>query len=161
MTHLPKLVLFAVAGLSLVACERRDNGTTTMHDDTPYRSNVDKKTSDIDKKTNDDLDSLGKGGGPIIGTDGERIKARDRLASARCEHYKSCGNVAVGKKYDTIESCVTREKADLDKDWKLEDCPRVDTPRLDACITAVNAQKCDALFSSTPSECAESKVCIK
>jgi hypothetical protein len=153
MTHLPKLVVFAVAGLSLVACDRRDDHTTSMRDDSPYKSN-------IDKKTNDDLESLGKGGGPI-GTDGERTKARDRLASARCEHFKSCGNVAMGKKYDTIDSCVTREKADLDKDWSLDDCPRIDGPRLDACIAAVNAQKCDALFSSSPSECAESKVCIK
>ncbi|MGZ3451946.1 MAG: DUF6184 family natural product biosynthesis lipoprotein [Polyangiales bacterium] len=150
MTNLTKIALFA--GLSLVACERREN-TNAMRDQTPGTP-----TPVEEKKAED----LGKGGGPMapMGAATERTQARDRLANARCEHYKSCGDIAKGKKFDTVESCVTREKADLDKDWKMADCPKVDTPRLDACIAAVNAEKC-GLFSSTPSECKESKVCIK
>lgn len=137
-----KLGIGVFAVLSLVACERRETRVET-HDEPA-----------VTKKDEP------KGGGPVA-TSGERERARDRLAAARCDHYKTCGDIANDKKYDTYDSCVTREKASIDKDWSVDDCANIDNDRLAACLSAISGKKCDALFESSPSECAESKVCIK
>lgn len=138
-----------IIALSLTACEKRTEGPYTTGEPAPRHEDPIVINKDEPK-----------GGGPVA-TNGEREKARDRLATARCDHYKQCGDIAKDKKYDTIDSCLTREKAAIDKDWSLDDCPRIDTPRLEACLSAVTAKKCDGLFSTSPSECADSKVCIK
>ena len=144
------LALSAVA-LGGLGCERRDDRVVVeRRDESPV----------VVKKNDPNFDLSPKGGGPVA-SNGEREKARDRLAAARCDHYKRCGDVASGKKYDSYDSCVTQQRASVDKDWSVDDCPRIDTPRLDACLQAMTAKKCDSLLGGMPSECAESKVCIK
>lgn len=142
----------AVALLSLPACDRSD----TRRDEQIVTPKSDEALAPkhIEKKEPGSV-----GGGPA--TVGERERARDRLAAARCDHYKTCGDVAKDKKYDSYDSCLVREKADIDKDWKVDDCAQIDDDRFNVCVTAVSGKKCDALFKSSPSECAESKVCMK
>lgn len=160
------LTLVSLGVLGLAACEERrttsdDNRSTVSREEpkpvTPTTPSEPATPKSESEKNIDNAPAGGIGGGPAAA---EREKARDRLAGVRCDHYKQCGDVAKGKKYDTMDSCLTREKADIDKDWKVDDCPRVDTPRLDTCITALQAKKCGGL-SSSPSECDTSKVCIK
>ena len=175
MTQRKALVLIAgsLVAVSIGACDRTDQPVT----ETKTEQKTEAKTNAAENKTEKKLDQLGEkidkkvdetkndfapkgtGGGPAVA--GSREWARDKMAKIRCDHYTTCGDVATGKKYDTMDSCVTRERASLDKDWELKDCAKIDEPRLDACIAAVKAKKCDTLFNTTPSECAESKVCIK
>jgi hypothetical protein len=171
MTQLKTLALVAASSLAALAfggCDRNDRVATenrTEQKTENAENKTEKKLDDlgdkIEKKSDEvknDLTPKGTGGGPAVA--GTREWARDKMASVRCEHYMSCGDIAKDKKYDSMDSCVTRERASLDKDWDLGDCPKIDQPRLDACVAAVKAKKCDALFNTTPSECAESKVCI-
>lgn len=166
----------SLVALGLAGCDQNDRAAT--------ENKAEQKTSAAENKTEKKADELGDkvdnkadqakndvkndinnmapkatGGGPAVA--GTREWARDKMAQVRCDHYMTCGDIAKDKKYDTMDSCVTRERASLDKDWELKDCAKVDEPRLDACITAVKAKKCDTLFNTTPSECNESKVCIK
>lgn len=142
--------------VALFACERREVHTETVRRDEPV---VTKSTEPLPApKTTEEQGPMGGGPGTMHS---EREHARDRLAAARCDHYKTCGDIAKDKKYDTLDSCLTREKADIDKDWKVDDCSNIDNDRLSACLAAVTGKKCDMLFHTSPSECAESKVCIK
>lgn len=143
--------LLALSAVAIVGCERRDDRVVgERRDEAPV----------VVKKNDPTFDLTPKGGGPIA-SNGEREKARDRLAAAHCDHLKRCGDVASGKKYDSYDSCITQQRASVDKDWSVDDCTRIDTPRLDACLQAMTAKKCGSLLGGTPSECAESKVCIK
>jgi len=169
------LALVAASTLAAFAfggCDRDDRTATenkteqkTVNAENKTEKKLDELGDKIDKKTDEAKNDLkndvpkATGGGPAVA--GTREWARDRMAQVRCDHYMSCGDIAKDKKYDSMDSCVTRERASLDKDWDLGDCPKVDQPRLDACIAAVKAKKCDAIFNTTPSECADSKVCIK
>ena len=174
MTQLKALALVAagsIAALGLAGCEDRTAPETKTEQKTSAAENKTEKKADelgdkIEKKTdqakndvNNAVTPKATGGGPSVA--GTREWARDKMAQIRCDHYMTCGDVAKDKKYDTMDSCVTRERASLDKDWELKDCAKIDEPRLDSCIAAVKAKKCDTLFNTTPSECAESKVCIK
>jgi hypothetical protein len=182
MTHISsrKVALALVAASSLAAlafggCDRNDRPATEnkavqkpVTAETTAEKKAEKKAEEIGEKVEKKSDEAkpeiknepkGMGGGPAVA--GTREWARDRTAQVRCDHYMACGDIAKDKKYDTMDSCLTRERASLDKDWTVGDCPKIDTPRLEACITAVKAKKCDTLFNTTPSECAESKVCIK
>ncbi|GAC1582953.1 MAG: hypothetical protein NVS3B20_13400 [Polyangiales bacterium] len=181
MNHVKSFAITTVAlgALALAGCDEKRTDTTTST--TPASPTYENKAPTVGEgarneareaknEAKGDLNTLGhtaernieptaKGGGPMF-QEGSREWARDKMAHVRCDHYKGCGDIAKSKKYDTYESCVTRENADLDKDWKLDDCARIDTPRLDACMAAVNAKKCNAIFNTAPSECATSKVCI-
>lgn len=149
LIHISSVALLST--VALFACERRE---TARREEAPVT--VAPKAPEESKPA----EPGPVGGGPAT-MGGERERARDRLAGARCDHYKSCGDIAADKKYDTYDSCLTREKADIDKDWKVEDCSNIDNDRLSACVSAVSGKKCDVLFETSPSECAESKVCIK
>ena len=172
MIQITKIAVVACGALALAACEKRADGTYSTPtptgpgyeqkktDETPSESKVKKDLDDLTKIADKKVEGPNaKGGGPMY-QEGSREWARDKMAHVRCDHYKSCGDVARDKKYDTYDSCVTRENANLDKDWKLDECGKIDTPRLDACMKAVQTKKCDVLFNTTPSECATSKVCI-
>ena len=133
------------------------------HDDFPAekKADLDKTTTGItnsqanNEKTNN---PTAMGGGPSV--EGSREWARDRIAQATCDHYQSCGDVAKGKKYDDMNSCVTQRKADADKDYPADKCTKIDKDRLSTCVDKLKAQKC-GILSSTPSECDDSKVCIE
>ncbi|MEO7094759.1 MAG: DUF6184 family natural product biosynthesis lipoprotein [Polyangiales bacterium] len=158
--------LFAVA---LGACEEKNDKpvteTKTEQKTTAAEDKIEKKIDQIGDKAEKKVEEvkneapIATGGGPAVA--GSREWAREKMAKIRCEHYTACGDIAMGKKYDTLDSCVTRERADLDKDWALKDCAKIDEPRLDACIAAVKANKCGGIFNTAPSDCAESKICIK
>ena len=173
MKQLKALGLVAFGALALAACDDKSRTTentgatdhpTTVVDD--HAKKVDttatEKKADLDKRIDND-DKLGtpsgKGGGPTMA--GSREWGRDKVAQARCAHYSTCSDIAKGKKYDTMDSCLTREKADLDKDWSMDKCTKMDSQRLDSCLAAFKDKKCGEIFNTSPSECAESKVCLE
>lgn len=164
MKQLNVLGLVAFGAFALVACDEKKTETTTTTEHTT--TTVDKKADNTAAEKKAEVDNkivnaekLGKGGGPAMA--GSREWGRDRVAQARCDHYSTCSDIAKGKKYDSMDSCLTREKADLDKDWSMDKCTKMDSQRLDACLAAFKDKKCDAIFNTSPSECAESKVCLE
>ena len=173
--------LVAIAPLALVACDQNKqsdpptNNTVTnpapaanndktstapaTHDDFPdqKKADLDKTTSGVmGEKTNN---PTAMGGGPSV--EGSREWARDRIAQATCDHYQSCGDIAKGKKYDDMNSCLTQRKADADKDYPAAKCTKIDKDRLSTCIDKLKAQKCGGVLTGTPSECDDGKVCIE
>lgn len=161
-----KLTMFglvAVGALSLAACEDKSGYADHWRsNDVDHTNTANNNAKPVANPAGPDLAPMSpptaKGGGPAVGS---REWARDRMASIRCEHYSTCGDIATGKKYDSQDSCITQERASLDKDWKLDKCTSIDQPRFDACVSAVRAKKCDKIFDTSPSECSESKLCIE
>jgi hypothetical protein len=171
-----RLALVACAALLLAACERKENRSETERSNTgggpgaqpttPVGSEMATAEKKAERKgiMEEQPGTMGSGGatggGPIEGQMGSRSWARDKLASARCEHWQTCGEIAKGKKYDTLDSCVTRERADLDKSWTLDKCQKIDSPRLDTCLKATRDLKCAKVIAKSPDECDQDKVCM-
>jgi hypothetical protein len=88
----------------------------------------------------------------------------DQIASARCDHEATCGNIGAGKKYDRRELCIDEMRGNTAPDLTAYRCPRgIDQKQLDACFKQLREQSCSFslahLFSAN--ECAESALCIK
>lgn len=163
MVQLKKLTLVALGALALAACDQNRDapaGTVVDHWDTSKLNVPGKGHGEVASKGDGVLVApTAKGGGPAAESN-SFASARDRVAALRCEHYQSCGDVASGKKYDTMDSCVTREKADIDKSWASDKCGKVDQARLDTCLAKMHEKKCGAIFTTFPGECDQDKVCI-
>lgn len=88
----------------------------------------------------------------------------DQIASARCDHEASCGNIAPGKKYGTREVCLDAMRGKTAPDLTAYNCPLgIDQRQLDACFKQLREQPCSFslghLFSAN--QCSEAALCIK
>jgi len=186
MKQLKVLGLVAMASFVLAACDENKRQTDQPTNNSPVTApapgpNNDKtstntgmdntpadKKADLDKTTGQITGTTDKsdlknnpsamGGGPA--TEGSREWARDKIAQAHCDFYQGCGDIAKGKKYDDMDSCLTRKKSDLDKDYSVDKCTKIDKDRMNTCIAKIKAQKCGGIHTD-PSECDDSKVCIE
>ncbi len=86
------------------------------------------------------------GGGPPI----ERAAALEALVKANCQHLYSCGAIAGGEKYDTLDACRLEERRALETDVE---CANLASSKLNACVTALADKKCDPLVKNTPAAC--------
>jgi hypothetical protein len=86
------------------------------------------------------------GGGPPV----ERNVALDALAKAQCQHLYTCGKVAGGEKYETLDACRATERHALEDDLE---CGNFAKTTLDACVLAYGEKKCDPFVRKTPEAC--------
>lgn len=164
MKQIKVLGLVAIASLALVACEQQNKSQTDRPANTvtnPAPAAHDDKTStspNLGTTPAEKTHPTAMGGGPAV--EGSREWARDEIAAARCDHHQSCGDVAKGKKFEDMDSCLTRVKADMDKDYPADKCAKIDKDRLSACTAKLKSQKCGGI-TMDPSECDRGKVCIE
>jgi hypothetical protein len=87
-----------------------------------------------------------------------------RLAQARCNHAKSCGQFGVGKDYADEAGCMSQISHELEGDYQPSNCPHgVREERLSSCVNAWNNQNCgNVAHSISRSEtCRRGNLCIK
>lgn len=74
--------------------------------------------------------------------------ATSRLAQARCKHAAACNEIGGNRSYPTMQACIEKNRGDADSDLRASECPRgVDSSRLEACLSAINAEACTGIGS--------------
>ncbi|HEX8795931.1 MAG TPA: DUF6184 family natural product biosynthesis lipoprotein [Polyangiaceae bacterium] len=91
-------------------------------------------------------------------------RAVDQIASARCDHEDTCGNIGAGKKFERRELCMDEMRGNTAPELTAYKCPLgIDQKQLDACFKQLREQSCSFslkhLFSADA--CSESALCIK
>jgi hypothetical protein len=85
-----------------------------------------------------------------------------KLADARCKHAAACNEIGGNRDYATQDACVTENRGKLENDLRAAECPRgVDTTRLSACLSEINAEACSGIGSGFGREmsCSTGSLC--
>jgi hypothetical protein len=65
------------------------------------------------------------------------------LAEAECNHEKSCNNIGQGKKYKTVDECVSKVSKNDAKGVNAKSCPGgINEGNLNRCVAAMRDEAC-------------------
>jgi hypothetical protein len=91
--------------------------------------------------------------------------AVQRIATARCDFEKACGNIGQGpdKDFLTHEACMNKWKADVGDDLRPHECPSgVDSRQVDTCVAELRAERCGNVLDTVSrlTACRTSALCV-
>ena len=138
------LLGLAVAGFSVLACNReRSDGVTTR-----------------DNSAQDRAGSTTLTGASYVSNE----SAIDRIVAARCAREVTCSNLGPDKHYATGDNCVREVRQKLNEDMKPSECARgIDGKELDECLDAIRNESCTNAMDTVArlTQCRASSLCLK
>jgi hypothetical protein len=81
------------------------------------------------------------------------------LTSERCHRQLSCDNIGAGKKWDTLDACMTATRKVTRDQLVNTSCPAFDSGELSMCLDDTRDQRCEDVGDSTPDSCASVRLC--
>ncbi|EYF06633.1 Hypothetical protein CAP_1763 [Chondromyces apiculatus DSM 436] len=90
------------------------------------------------------------------------LRPANQIAQARCEQMQRCGNIAQGKKYPTMDACLTEVRRDWQEDLNAYECPQgYDQKELSECLSDLRNESCNSPLSRLGSavSCRSSDIC--
>jgi hypothetical protein len=88
----------------------------------------------------------------------------DQLATARCDHERTCNNIGNGQKYASQQVCMDQLRGDMANDLNSYKCPRgLDRSALDRCTAAIKNEECGHPLDSLTrmDKCKTDALCMK
>jgi hypothetical protein len=73
----------------------------------------------------------------------------DRITAARCAREEHCNNVAVGRKYETLDACQREMRDSAYEALSPERCPAaIDPAQVNDCLAAIEDEQCGQVIDT-------------
>lgn len=139
-----RLAILAIAGLTLVGCNRDKSG--------------DGRPTDPNAQDRAGVTTLT--GASVVSNE----SAIDRIVAARCAREVTCSNLGPDKRYGTGDGCVREVRMKLNDEMKPNDCARgIDARELDECLDAIRNESCTNAIETMArlAQCRAGELCLK
>lgn len=91
--------------------------------------------------------------------------ARDLAVEASCDRVQACGEIGVGKNYESRDACDVQLSSTWQNLWPPAECDgRIDNAMLDVCLKSISLAECSNaldLLNIFANKCAKAKVCSR
>lgn len=149
--HRNLIIVGSVALLGLVACEKKENAdqtqTTGATRTQENQGNVQPTTSNTTPGSNLNMPERGTTGTTTTGMEKDANDATiERITDARCRREVACNNIGNGKKWNDEAACKREVRQNVHSDYRQSECHVVLQDKVQACLDAINGEKCDSAF---------------